>query len=547
MASFSYSLEVRHDGLHKYRLITGKDRYVVQQKANAQLAQWDAAWERRQAQEAQRQARAQEAEAREAKKEEALQRTREAQEAIEQVKGLLAATLNVNDAVDWDTLKDKRPFPEPAPARVTDVEPIGPPNPDTAHYQPRFSFLDQLFPPLQRRKVEAAQATYARDLRRYELSRDAYREKVQAWEQAMRAWTQRRQRFCAGQAEKNAAIDADRQRYQEGNADAILDYCDMVLSRSSYPDWCPQQCRLEYLLETFTLVVDYQLPALEDLPTLQEVRYVQARDEFTEKPLKPAEANALYDEAIYQITLRTLHELFEADVIGALEAVVFNGWVQTIDPSTGQQVKPCIVSLQATKGEFEAINLAQIDPKACFKKLKGVSGARLSSLSPIAPIVQIDRSDERLVSAYQVVDHMEDGYNLASMPWEDFEHLVREVFERELSGAGGEVRVTRASRDGGVDAVAFDPDPIRGGKIIIQAKRYTNTVGVSAVRDLYGTVMNEGATKGILVTTSDYGLDAYGFAKDKPVTLLNGANLLHLLKKHGRKARIDLSEARQQA
>jgi restriction system protein len=131
------------------------------------------------------------------------------------------------------------------------------------------------------------------------------------------------------------------------------------------------------------------------------------------------------------------------------------------------------------------------------------------------------------------------------MDWEDFEHLIREVFEKEFSQNGGEVKITQASRDGGVDAVAFDPDPIRGGKIVIQAKRYTNTVGVSAVRDLYGTVVNEGATKGILVTTADYGPDAYGFAKGKPLTLLSGANLLHLLEKHGHKATIDLKAAKQ--
>ena len=70
-------------------------------------------------------------------------------------------------------------------------------------------------------------------------------------------------------------------------------------------------------------------------------------------------------------------------------------------------------------------------------------------------------------------------------------------------------------------------------------------VGVSAVRDLYGTVMNEGATKGILVTTSNYGNDAYAFAQGKPLTLMNGANLLFLLEKHGHKARIDIQEAKQ--
>ena len=60
----------------------------------------------------------------------------------------------------------------------------------------------------------------------------------------------------------------------------------------------------------------------------------------------------------------------------------------------------------------------------------------------------------------------------------------------------------------------------------------------------YRVIMNEGATKGILVTTSDYGPDAYEFAKGKPLTLLNGGNLLDLLEKHGHKAKIDIKEAK---
>ena len=154
------------------------------------------------------------------------------------------------------------------------------------------------------------------------------------------------------------------------------------------------------------------------------------------------------------------------------------------------------------------------------------------------------KNDSRFVAAYGVADSLDEGDNLASMGWEDFEHLIRELFEKEFSSTGGEVRVTQASRDGGVDAIAFDPDPIRGGKIVIQAKRYTNTVGVSAVRDLYGTVMNEGATKGVLVTTSDYGPDSYNFAQGKPLVLLNGGNLLHMLEKHGHKAKINIREAK---
>ena len=71
-----------------------------------------------------------------------------------------------------------------------------------------------------------------------------------------------------------------------------------------------------------------------------------------------------------------------------------------------------------------------------------------------------------------------------------------------------------------------------------------HTVGVDAVRDLYGTIINEGANRGILITTSSYGPDAYEFAKDKPISLIDGPHLLRLFEKHGRKFRIDLNEAR---
>jgi restriction system protein len=230
--------------------------------------------------------------------------------------------------------------------------------------------------------------------------------------------------------------------------------------------------------------------------------------------------------------------------LDCLDAVVFNGWVRAIDRGTGRYVTSCILSIQTNKNEFMAIDLAHVDAKECFRRLKGVGSSSLHGMSAVQPIMSINRNDRRFVSSYGVAGSLDDSTNIAAMPWEDFEHLIRELFEKEFARAGGEVRVTQASRDGGVDAVAFDPDPIRGGKIVIQAKRYTNVVGVSAVRDLYGTVINEGATKGILITTAEYGKDSYEFAKGKPLTLLNGGHLLHLLQRHGYRARVDLEDAK---
>ena len=110
------------------------------------------------------------------------------------------------------------------------------------------------------------------------------------------------------------------------------------------------------------------------------------------------------------------------------------------------------------------LDLMEVDPKLCFRNLKGVAASKLISLTPIKPILQLSKTDKRFVESYDVVDSLESVTNLAAMDWEDFEHLIREIFEKEFSAHGGEVKVTQASRDGGVDAIAFDPDPIRGGE-----------------------------------------------------------------------------------
>jgi hypothetical protein len=128
------------------------------------------------------------------------------------------------------------------------------------------------------------------------------------------------------------------------------------------------------------------------------------------------------------------------------------------------------------------------------------------------------------------------GRNLMELSPSEFGSVITNLFER----MGLEVPPTQFFRDGGADYVAWDARPIFGGKVVIQAKRYTKLVGVSAVRDLYGAMQNEGANKGILITTSWYGKASYEFARGKPLELLDGSQLLHLLKEHvGLDARIE--------
>lgn len=565
-----YVIEVRHLGLEKIRVLKDLDKFILQTKVRSVLKVWDEQWERQES-------RRIKASYRDYNSVEASDRTQEAQQAQEDLANILLHTLSVDDTINWRNLKDQTKFRDANPKRLLERElkAISAPtlraqlkHPDAIDpqgFEPNLVFMDKLFKSKKRKKIaEASQAfQYAYSLwnvaceeidtqnKEIELANaaqvKAYEEEVQQLKQKFDklelVWKKDEADFYTAQAANNLKVDELKEKYMSKDEQSVLHYCEMVLNNSHYPEYFPKDFQLDYNSETGLMLVEYILPTLEKIPTLKEVKYIATRNELKETYISDTAVAKIYDEVIYKIVLRSLHELFESDKAGAIQAVVFNGWVDSIDKSTGKLIHSCIVSVMAEKAQFEEINLAQVDPKICFKSFKGVGSSKLSGIVAIQPILQMDKNDKRFVDSYSVVEAAA-GENLATMSWEDFEHLIREVFEQEFSSNGGEVKVTQASRDGGVDAIAFDPDPIRGGKIVIQAKRYTNTVGVAAVRDLFGTVINEGATKGILVTTADYGPDAYAFAQNKPITLLSGSHLLHLLEKHGHSCRIDLKEAK---
>ena len=561
-----YQIEIWHDELNKYQVIRGDNIYIVEQKALAKMHQWDDMWGKRETIEKNRLDKQKKVAEVEEKKKTALEQTEEAELELKLLTQILSHTLTIDDTVNWDSLKNFSDFPEAKPQEPTPPDkPILPeiskePQETDSEYAPKFNIFDRLIKSRKELKIQEMNSKFLSEHKDWEENKTKSIEKHEAdfmnWENKARdlalsykneinEWDIKKNKYIEKRDLDNASIDTKREKYLKGDPEAVLDYCDLVLSNSDYPDYFPQTFDLDYNPINKMLIVDYQLPPLTKIPSLKEVKYIQSRDEFDEKHISRTELNRIYDEILYQITLRSIHELFEADKANSLSIIVFNGFVKSIDPSIGKETNSCVLSVQTNKDEFLEINLENVDPKACFKKLKGVGSSKLHSITPIAPIVVMNKEDKRFIDSYDVTNKIEEGENIAAMDWEDFEHLVRELFEKEFAKGGGEVKVTRASRDGGIDAVVFDPDPLRGGKIVIQAKRYTNTVGVSAVRDLFGSVMNEGANKGILVSTADYGPDAYDFAKGKPLVLLNGGNLLHLLAKHGHKAKIDLKEAKQ--
>ncbi len=338
----------------------------------------------------------------------------------------------------------------------------------------------------------------------------------------------------------NAEISALRDAYKAGEAEGVIAYFEAVFQQSEYPDCFSQEHNIAFLPDSRQIVVDYEIPSIDEtVPVVEKYRYIKSKDEFVETKRTEKSRQSFYASILAQTALRLFHEVFASDVEHVVEVAVINIYVPTIDKATGHSIRPCLISARLSAEQFAELHLERVEPTVCLKQLRANVSSHPSELVAVKPIIDINMVDRRFIDEANVLSTLDSRPNLMELTPGEFESLITNLFK----AMGLEARLTQSSRDGGVDCVAFDQRPIFGGKVVIQAKRYKHTVGVSAVRDLYGTMMNEGASKGILVTTSGYGKAAFEFANGKPIELISGGNLLSLLSEHaGIEAKIQVPD-----
>ncbi|MFB7592084.1 restriction endonuclease [Streptomyces sp. NPDC056169] len=487
----------------------GQQQAVLRQRREAESAQ--RAYERDVA----RMQKEQKAAYRRHREDDALRRTHELDARVAQLQGLLVSGCRAPS------------FGVEGLRRSEDVEPFAPgalgvpvAMPDQQYYQEhggraRFE-----------RDWYAAQAAEARRVEQLA----AYRREYDSWAAARIEEVRRHNDGIAGTADALSA----------GEPETVVEFFSAVLFAStSWPEGFPREVAAAYDRAGRTFVLDWDLPEYDIVPVAKGVKYLPGTDQDKEVPRPVTQRRVLYRDVLAQSVLLAVRELFSADVGGVLESVALNGYVGGVDPATGLAGRVCVASVVVGRRDFDRLNLELVGAVEC---LTGALAGRLSARPEERVAVVPLRGPEQVGSDVVVQGDGEEPDLLAMDPIA-FEGLVAELFRAR----GLQAVTTRRSNDGGVDVEALDSDPISGGSIVVQVKRYRNTVPPTAVRDLYGTVQDAGANKGVLVTTSKFGPGSYAFANGKPLTLISGVELVDLLHQHGLRGRLGSGEVSEPA
>src|SRR5690606_18464588 len=135
--------------------------------------------------------------------------------------------------------------------------------------------------------------------------------------------------------EHNRAIDQFVSDLGYGSAEAIESYVSIVLERSCYPESFPVEHEVSFATADAELRLRVRLPPPDQVPTIKTYKYTKASDEITASFQSQKVSKDRYANAVHQIALRSIHEVFEADRRGLVKTISLEVGTDTIDPATG--------------------------------------------------------------------------------------------------------------------------------------------------------------------------------------------------------------------
>ena len=317
-------------------------------------------------------------------------------ETAEELESILSATLDVDDFVDLEDLRDSAthpPFsradleaPTPAVVRVS-----APPEP--VFVEPEApKGLSSIFGGKKKHAAAVEQAREAFDSEHRQWKAEAAAVPTRQLEQMQERDAREQQRLSdlqtarddyqrecdareAEAAQANENLDALISGLAAGEHGAVRDYVGIVLGNSVYPEILDADHEYEFDPETRELALTVTICPPERLPTEKAYRYVKAQDEITSTALPKKELKERYASIVHQVAVRTLHEVFEADRAGVIRTITLQVATNTTDPATGLARRIAFVGVAAERDSFVTFDLRNVVPGATLVHL-GASASK---------------------------------------------------------------------------------------------------------------------------------------------------------------------------
>jgi hypothetical protein len=176
--------------------------------------------------------------------------------------------------------------------------------------------------------------------------------------------------------------------YRAGDPAGILAHVESVLTAMPLPGCITPKATGAYSPDSRQLVIEYELPTVDVVPKAKSYRYVKSRETVVERTRPSSQVKVLYASIIAQLTLLSLAAIVKLDTEHHIDAVIFNGVVETPDPRSGQPVRPCLIAVRVARDAFAEINLEEVDPLACLQHLSAVVSRNPTQCAPVRPLTE---------------------------------------------------------------------------------------------------------------------------------------------------------------
>lgn len=158
--------------------------------------------------------------------------------------------------------------------------------------------------------------------------------------------------------------------------------------------------------------------------------------------------------------------------------------------------------------------------------LKGIAGAAPTIAYFVAIILLVPAPISYFNSSRKkkLLDKQKDIDSIKSLAWKQFEELIAEAYRRKSYSV---VENYDIGPDGGIDLVLKKD----GNMFLVQCKQWRSyKVDVRVVREMYGVMTAKHAAGVILITSGLFTQEAKNFAIDKPIDLVEGSQVVDLIR-----------------